>query len=181
VKHNGFDDIIVGMKKNIIFVTGFIGSDRAGLARQMAAQNRMEYVSLDQEIEAKDGRSVRRIAMAMGEHEVRNKEYEALKDLLDRTEKSTGESEADWRGFVVACSDGIVLDDECLALLSEGQVVIADETLPPEQLWEQAKADPNPTYAFLSASLSDEDEVDKYQRYLALYQARAPIYRRISK
>ena len=169
MKHNAFDDIIKGMKKNIIFVTGFIGSDRTGLARRLAAQNGMEFVSLDDEIEAKDGRNVRRIAMMMGEHEIRNKEYEAAKSLLER------------EGLVVACSDGIVLDDECLSMLAKGQIVLADMDLTPEQLWEQAKADPNPAYAFLSASLSDEDEGEKYQRFLALYQARMPIYRRISE
>jgi len=168
VKHNGFDDIIECMKKNIIFVTGFIGSDRAGLARRLADENDMEFVDLDQAIEAKDGRSVRRIAMAMGEHEVRNKEYEAVKDLLERDK------------LVVACSDGIILDDECLSLLAQGRVVIADETLTPEKLWEQAKADPNPAYAFLSSSISEESESNQYQRYLALYHARMPIYRRIS-
>lgn len=169
------------MKKNIIFVTGFIGSDRDGLARQIAAQRGFIYISLDQEIEAKDGRSVRRIAMAMGEHEVRNKEYEAVKELLERAAAMSVESDSDWQGFVVACSDGIVLDDECLALLGEGQVVIADEAKTPEELWEQAKADPSPAYAFLSADLSNEGEGDQYQRFLDLYHARMPIYRRISK
>lgn len=177
MKHNGFDDIIVGMNKNIIFVTGFIGSDRVGLARQMAAKNGMEYVSLDQEIEAKDGRSVRRIAMTMGEHEVRNKEYEALKDLLEREATTARGNESEARGFVVACSDGIILDDECLSLLCQGQIVIADESLTPEVLWAQAKTDPNPAYAFLSG----EDETEQYQRYLGLYHVRMPIYRRISK
>ncbi len=169
------------MNKNIIFVTGFIGSDRAGLARQMADESGMEFVDLDQAIEANDGRSVRRIAMSMGEHEVRNKEYEALKDLLERVATADLGDESEWRGFVVACSDGIILDDECLSLLCQGQVVIADETQTPEKLWEQAKADPNPAYAFLSAFLSEEDETEQYQRYLALYDARMPIYRRISK
>ena len=176
MKHNAFDDIIGCMKKNIIFVTGFIGSDRAGLARQLAAQNGMEFVLLDQEIEAKDGRSVRRIAMSMGEHEVRNKEYEAVKDLLTREESAAHDNASARSGFVVACSDGIVLDDECLSLLVQGQVVIADEGLTPEQLWEQAKADPIPAYAFLS----EDNETQQYQRYLALYHARMPIYRRIS-
>lgn len=166
------------MNKNIIFVTGFIGSDRAGLARQMADERGMKFVDLDQEIEAKDGRTVRRIAMAMGEHEVRNKEYEALKDLLEREETATRENESEKTGFVVACSDGIVLDDECLALLAQGQVVIADETLTPEQLWRQAKAEPNPAYAFLLSS--GEEEAEQYQRYLELYLARIPLYRRIS-
>jgi shikimate kinase len=169
------------MKKNIIFVTGFIGSDRTGLARRLAAQNNMEYVDLDQAIEAKDGRNVRRIAMMMGEHEVRNKEHEAAKELLELTSPVDGGKQQGQKGFVVACSDGIVLDDECLSLLGQGQVVIADADLTPEQLWGKAKADPNPAYAFLSASLPDEDEGEKYQRFLDLYKARMPIYRRISQ
>lgn len=156
------------MKKNIIFVTGFIGSDRVGLARQLADEKGLEFVDLDLAIEEKDGRSIRRIVMSMGEHEVRNKEYEALKGLLEG------------HNLVVACSDGIILDDECLALLIQGHVVIADEALTPEQLWEHAKSDPNPAYAFLSGFLSEEDEAEQYQRYLALYDARMPIYRRIS-
>lgn len=169
------------MKKNIIFVTGFIGSDRTGSARLLAAQNNMEFVDLDQAIEAKDGRNVRRIAMMMGEHEVRNKEHEAIKELLELASHGGGENRSDHKGFVVACSDGIVLDDECLSLLAQGQVVIADGDLTPELLWEKAKSDPNPAYAFLSAGLSDEDEEEKYQRFLALYRARIPIYRRISE
>ena len=167
------------MKKNIIFVTGFIGSDRTGLARRLAAQNGMEYVDLDQAIEAKDGRNVRRIAMMMGEHEVRNKEYEAAKELLELASPGDGVNQQDQKGFVVACSDGIVLDDECLSLLEQGQVVIADGDLTPEQLWEKAKADPNPAYAILLSS--QEDEAERYQRYLALYLVRAPIYRRLSE
>lgn len=169
------------MKKNIIFVTGFIGSDRVGLARQLADEKGLEFVLLDQEIEAKDGRSVRRIAMSMGEHEVRNKEHEALKDLLEREAIADRGGGTERHGFVVACSDGIILDDECLSLLVQGQVVVADEALTPQQLWEQTKSDPNPAYAFLSAFLSEEDEAEQYQRYLALYHARMPIYRRISK
>jgi shikimate kinase len=177
VKHNGFDDIIDCMNKNIIFVTGFIGSDRAGLARRLADENGMEFVDLDQAIEEKDGRSVRRIAMSMGEHEVRNKEYEALKDLLESEESSPQDEASTEPGLVVACSDGIILDDECLSLLVQGRVEIADEALTPEQLWEQTKADPNPAYAFLSG----DNEEEQYQRYLGLYRVRMPIYRRISK
>ncbi len=163
------------MKKNIIFVTGFIGSDRVGLAGRLAKENNMEFVSLDQEIEAKDGRSILRITMTMGEHEVRNQEYEALKEQLTRDD------------IVVAVSDGIVLDDQCLDLLSHGTVVIADEDLSPEKLWIQAKKEASPTYAFLFKGFdvpenpSNEDDEARYQKFLALYNARAPIYRRISK
>ncbi|MBV5343314.1 hypothetical protein JZU68_06785, partial [bacterium] len=124
------------MKKNIIFVTGFIGSDRVGLARQLADEKGLEFVLLDQEIEAKDG-------------------HEALKDLLEREAIADRGGGTERHGFVVACSDGIILDDECLSLLVQGQVVVADEALTPQQLWEQTKSDPNPAYAFLSAFLSE--------------------------
>lgn len=140
----------------------------------------MEFVALDQEIEAKDGRNVRRIAMMMGEHEVRNKEYEAVKYLLERLEIS-GNGQPGC-GFMVACSDGIIMDDECLSLLAQGRVVIADETLTPEELWAQAKKDPNPAYAFLFSTEDEADaEAEQYQKFLALYKYRMPIYRRISK
>lgn len=162
------------MKKNIIFVTGFIGSDRAGLARRLAAQNNMEFVSLDQMIEAKDGRSVRRIAMAMGEHEVRNKEYEALTELLTRD------------NLAVAVSDGIILDDQCLELLARGTVVIADGDLSPQALWEKAIREEHPAYAFLlqeSSEIGGAESIETnpgFQKFLELYRVREPIYRRIA-
>jgi shikimate kinase len=120
--------------------------------------------------------------MSMGEHEVRNKEYEVVKALLARQELSPPNAQPDrdndsvQRGLVVSCSDGIILDDECLSLLCQGQVVIADEAMTPEELWEKTKADPNPAYAFLSG----DDEEAQYQKYLELYRTRMPIYRRIS-
>jgi len=165
------------MKKNIIFVTGFIGSDRVGLARHLAAQHNMEFVSLNEMIEVKDGRSILRIAMTMGEHEVRNKEYEALTELLNRD------------NLVVAVSDGIVLDDQCLSLLAQGTVVVADRDLSPQELWQKAISEAHPLYAFLSqeapqaegAEGAKETECNPgFQKFLELYHAREPIYRRIA-
>ena len=44
-----------------IYVTGFIGSDRYSLGRQLAEEKGMELIILDKFIEELDGRSVMRI------------------------------------------------------------------------------------------------------------------------
>lgn len=71
-------------KNNIIFVTGFFGAPVMQSARQLAESRGFGLISLDAEIEKSDGRPVRRICMMMGEHEYRNKEYEALKEIISR-------------------------------------------------------------------------------------------------
>lgn len=74
------------MKNNIIFVTGFFGAPVMQSAVQLAKKHDCPLMILDDEIEKADGRSVRRICMMMGEHEYRNKEYEAIKEILSRVE-----------------------------------------------------------------------------------------------
>ena len=148
-----------------MYVTGFIGARRQALARQMAEARGLPYVDLDLAIEAKDGRTVLRIARTMGEHEVRNKEYEALAALDPAV------------GVVVAVSDGAVLDDQCRDLMEQGEIVIADAGLTPTELWEQACQDPAPVYAFLLG----EDREAGYRKFLELYEVRMPVYRRYLK
>jgi len=153
------------MEKRIIYVTGFIGSRRRELARQLAEELGLSYLDLDLEIQARDGRSVQRIARTMGEHEVRNKEYEVLASL---------DKEA---GLVVAVSDGAVLDDQCLELLEAGEVIIADADLSLMELWNLACQDAAPAYAFLLG----EDREAGLRKFMELYDVRMPIYRRFLK
>lgn len=147
------------MKKDKIYVTGFIGSRRKQLAQELADKYGCEYIDIDGRIEASDGRSIKKICMTDGEHGYRNKEYEVLKSL---------ESES---GFVAACSDGIVLDDMCADILKRGTVYIADEELDIETLWEQALSDDKIPYAFLM----DRD----YSRFCSLYEMRKHIYQNL--
>ncbi len=147
------------MDSSRIYVTGFIGSRRKQLAQELAKQYDYEYIDIDKLIEASDGRSIRKICMMDGEHGYRNKEYEVLKSLEDRSE------------FVAVCSDGIALDDMCADILKQGRVYIADEDLSTEKLWEQALSDREIPYAFLM----DRD----YDRFCSLYDIRKHIYQDI--
>lgn len=145
---------------NRIFVTGFLGSDRKGLAEKLAAERGYRAMDLDAEIERADGRSVQRICMTMGEHEYRNKEYETLEKLNSLEE------------IVVSCGDGVLLDDMSRGILSENQVVIADAELGPEELWEKAKAQKDIPYAFMQTG----DEAARREKFMDLYQRRRDMY-----
>ena len=51
------------MDSSRIYVTGFIGSRRKQLARELAEKYGYEYIDIDKLIEDSDGRSIRKICM----------------------------------------------------------------------------------------------------------------------
>lgn len=143
-----------------IFIIGFLGSDRKSAAQQLARELNYQEVDLDEEIEKKDGRSIARICMTMGEHEYRNQEYQLLCELSEKS------------GIVVCCGDGVVLDNMSLELLKQNTVVVADAELTADDLWEKARKLKNPLYAFML----QKDEQLKKEKFLELYKQRKPLY-----
>lgn len=143
-----------------IYVTGFIGSDRYSLGKKLAEEKGMELIILDKFIEEIDGRSVMRIIMLMGEHEYRNKEYEALEELSKKED------------LVVVCGDGALFDEMCAELMEQGEVVIADADKTVEELWQSAKDDKSIPYAFMQFAAEDE----KRGTFFKMYDQRKPIY-----
>ncbi len=141
-----------------IFVIGFIGSDRVGLAKKIAQEQNLTFRDMDRDIEAYDGRSILRMVMSMGEHEYRNKEYEQLQRYQSMDD------------IVVACGDGIVLDDDNRNLLTKERVVIAQDSL--ENLWQNALKRSDTIYAFLS----QKDQSEAYDHFVRLYHQRKPLF-----
>lgn len=147
-----------------IFVTGYMGSDRRGLAEKLAAELSYELIDLDAEIEKADGRTIQRICMMMGEHEYRNKEYEMLQTLKDR------------ENIVVLCGDGIIFDDQNREVLEANKVVLADPNLDVEALWERAKDEKGLPYAFMNFG-GDERKA----KFIELYEQRKDIYKKLAE
>jgi shikimate kinase len=141
------------------YVTGFIGSDRAGLAKKLAAEKGLEFMDMNEEIKERDGRSAMRIVMSMGEHELHNKEYELLKWLDENP------------GHAVACGDGTLFDGDCAEIMERGTVVIADADKTAEELWQAAKTDDSIPYAFMMS----KDEAAR-EKFLKLHESRRGIY-----
>ena len=83
------------MKPELIFVTGYFGAPIRETAERIADEKGYELISLDDEIERADGRSVLRICMMMGEHEYRNKEYELLSTIVSDAESAAAGSAVD--------------------------------------------------------------------------------------
>ncbi len=145
-----------------IYVTGYIGSDRASLAKSIADETGGRLVDLDRYIEQKDGRKIMRIVMMMGEHEYRNQEYEALEELS---------AEED---LIVICSDGALLDEMSRELMEQGEVRIADADKTAEDLWLAAKEDDRIPYAFMQMGTEEE----KRSRFMKAYEARKDLYQK---
>jgi len=185
----------------IIYVTGPLGSDRHGLAEKTAKEYGLPLYDLEAEIEKRDGRSIRRIVMMMGEHELRNKEYETLVALLGELGESDSpdtvdpdlpvvcsrckgmEAEADGETLtapgdvfsaVICCNDDVVLDPMSYDLLKAGKVLIADDD--PEVLFKRASADQSTHYAFLM----DPDEERRRTKFMELYERRKGIYEELA-
>lgn len=146
-----------------IFVIGFLGTDRAVAGQKIAEEKGYDFFDLDKEIEKKDGRSLLRLCMMMGEHEYRNKEFELLEEYssLDN--------------IVVACGDGTIFDDMCAEILEKNHVVVLDDD--PEILWEKSKANKSIPYAFMHSS----NEEEKHKKFLDLYNSRKALYNKFKE
>ncbi|MEE3361995.1 MAG: shikimate kinase [Anaerovoracaceae bacterium] len=141
------------------YVTGFIGSDRKGEAMRIADEKGLQFIDMNEAIKDRDGRSVMRIVMSMGEHALHNAEYELLQEL-DTMD-----------GLVVSCGDGTLFDGDCAEIMEHGRIVIADADRTPEQLWEAAKDDDSIPYAFM---LERDDRAR--EKFMSLYEQRRSLY-----
>lgn len=143
-----------------IFITGYIGSQRLHIGKMLAEKLNYQLIILDEIIEQRDGRTIKRLIMMMGEHEYRNKEYEILKEYSTKD------------NFVMVCSDGVVHDEMNLDILKNNPTIFLNES--PEILWERAKEDNSGLYAFLYDSNKESAKRKFYELYnlrLSLYEA----------
>lgn len=145
-----------------IFVTGFIGSDRMSAGQKLSETLGYPLFVLDDMIEERDGRSLKKLIMKMGEHEYRNKEYEILKEYSAK------------KGFIMVCGDGVVHDDMNLEILKNNPTLFVEEPL--EILWSRVQNTESGLYAFLY----DADKETVYEKFTAFYHLRLPLYRQCS-
>jgi shikimate kinase len=96
-----------------VVLVGMMGSGKTRIGRQLATRLGVAFVDSDEQIERRDGRTVRQIFEADGEAAFRKLEAEALATAVESTERS-----------VIAAAGGVVLDAANRArLLRAGTVV----------------------------------------------------------
>ena len=88
------------MRKNHIFLIGFMGSGKSTVAKYLSSAYQMKQIEMDEQIEKDEGRSISSIFEKEGEEYFRTLETELLKSLDPR------------ETFVVSC--GAVVFSEFL-------------------------------------------------------------------
>ncbi len=144
------------MSKKLILVTGYFGAPIEETARKIAEAQGFAYLSLDREIEKRDGRSITRLCMMNGEHGYRNQEYEILNEMDD---------DPDIDGLVVACGDGVLYDDMSREIAEANDLVIVGDDLTASELWDRAKGQENSYHAFMAFG-SEEEKRAAFEKYL---------------
>jgi len=99
------------MKKNIV-LTGFMGTGKTAVGRELSRMLGMRLVELDEEIEKAEGMAIRDIFSRYGEGYFRDRETEMVK-RFSREE-----------GVVISTGGGVVLREENMAALRENGIIV---------------------------------------------------------
>ncbi len=133
---------------------GFMGSGKSMTAKRLADLLKYEAVSLDELIESREGRSIKRIFEESGEIYFRDREQEAVSEVAERT------------GLVIDCGGGIVLNPQNIARLKAKGVVVH---LNVSAQWAYERVKHKQTRPLLNTK-------DPLDRIKALLKERQPLY-----
>ncbi len=139
--------------KNIV-LTGFMGTGKSTVGKELARRLGMTLIELDSEIEKAEGMTIREIFSQYGEEYFRQKETEAIKRL-------SGE-----RGLVISTGGGVVLREENMDILRRDGVVIC--------LWAEPETVLERTSDTRERPLLDVE--DPLERIRKLLEYRRPFY-----
>ena len=114
------------MRKNHIFLIGFMGSGKSTVAKYLSSAYQMKQIEMDEQIEKDEGRSISSIFEKEGEEYFRTLETELLKSLDPR------------ETFVVSCGGGVAVKEENVREMKEkGRIILLSAQ--PETVYARVK------------------------------------------
>ena len=114
------------MRKNHIFLIGFMGSGKSTVAKYLSSAYQMKQIEMDEQIEKNEGRSISSIFEKEGEEYFRTLETELLKSLDPR------------ETFVVSCGGGVAVKEENVREMKEkGRIILLSAQ--PETVYARVK------------------------------------------
>jgi shikimate kinase len=144
-----------------VALTGFMGSGKTTVGRELAARLEWEFVDLDTVIEATEQQTIQEIFRSAGEPAFRALEHEALRTFLAESRTPA----------VLAMGGGAFVQDESAALLHRFGVVTVFLESPVEELLRRCSADEQQSGERSRPLASDEVS------FRDLYARRLPKYR----
>ena len=99
------------MKRNII-ITGFMGTGKSVVAKQLACKLKMEFIDMDRIIEERQGTSIANIFARYGENYFRQQENKLVKELSKK------------ENMVIATGGGTLLSSDNIRILSQKGKII---------------------------------------------------------
>ena len=99
------------MTKNIVLI-GFMGTGKSSCGKSLATRLGCAFIDLDKYIESKEKMSIPEIFAAKGEAYFREKEREAVREVVGR------------KGAVIATGGGTIKDEENFAALKNRGVIV---------------------------------------------------------
>ncbi|PLV59090.1 bifunctional shikimate kinase AroK/3-dehydroquinate synthase AroB [Thermotoga sp. KOL6] len=113
-----------------VFLVGMMGSGKSTIGKKVAEILDLQFVDMDEEIEKREGKSIKRIFEEDGEDYFRLKEKELLKELIQKD------------NVVVSTGGGVVTDPENRALLRRTKTLFL--YAPPEELVQRVTVENRP-------------------------------------
>ncbi|MEE3419817.1 MAG: type I 3-dehydroquinate dehydratase [Lachnospiraceae bacterium] len=140
-----------------LFLTGFMGTGKSTVAKELARTMGVPMIEMDEEIERREGRTIKSIFDRDGEEAFRDIETDLLLSLAGHSRS------------IVSCGGGVVLREKNRAVMKCLGTVI-NLTATPETLYERLKdeADKRPV---LRGHTSPEGIADLYERRRPSYEA----------
>jgi shikimate kinase len=137
-----------------IVITGFMGSGKSRVARELAQRLNVEFVDLDERITRSDGRSPAQLIVEEGEETFRSIETRVLRELLETD-----------TARVIALGGGAWIQETNRALINQYGYLSVWLDVPFELCW-----------ARIAASGEDRPLGRSKDRAQALYDRRRPVY-----
>ncbi len=143
------------MKKDRIILTGFMGTGKTEVGKQLATRLDFQFLDTDEMVEKDSGKQITAIFEKEGEAFFRQQEKKMVKKALDKEK------------VVVSTGGGAVMDPENLSLFKEKGVLIA-LSAPPELVLQRVQKMQN------RPLLKQKDQLEAIKNLLS---HRSPYYR----
>jgi shikimate kinase len=117
---------LINQKRNLVFLTGFMGSGKSTIGPILANALGWDYVDIDKNIEFKANRTIVDIFASNGEQSFRALEREALRDLVSRDE------------CVVSLGGGTLTVEENFEFIHQNGIIVYLQ-LSPDKIFQRVK------------------------------------------